>query len=57
MLPHLTFMAVFLKWPISVVLQRLTLALGVAGWLQLFWQSLSRAIITNDSVSGRKLSP
>lgn len=38
------------------VLQRLTLVLYVEGWLQLFQQSLSRAIITNDSVSGRKLS-
>lgn len=39
------------------VLQSLTLVLYVGGWLQLFQQSLSLAIITNDSVSGRKLSP
>lgn len=39
------------------VLQHLTLVLYVGGWLQLFLQSLSRAIITNDSVSGRELSP
>lgn len=38
-------------------LQSLTLVVYVGGWLQLFQQSLSRAIITNDSVSGRELSP
>lgn len=39
------------------VLQWLTLMLYVGCRLQLFQQSLSRAMITNDSVSGRKSSP
>lgn len=39
------------------VLHRSTLMLYVGRRLQLFQQSLSRAMITNDSVSGRKSSP
>lgn len=52
-----TVMTVFLKWPISAACPSEVDLGAVGGWLQLFQQSLSQAIITNDSVSGRKLSP